>query len=785
MRGLVQGVGFRPAVWRLARSLGLDGWVANNGDGVSIYAYGEAAAIEQFVRLLPGIAPRLARVDRVTRTTAPSPTARLAGFRIEASTTSPVRTGVGPDAATCPECRAESLDGSARRNGYPFTNCTHCGPRFSITAAVPYDRERTTMAPFAMCAECRREFEDPQDRRFHAQPIACPACGPRVALEHGSRRPPAPLDATMDPIDAACSYIQRGWVVAVKGIGGFQLACDARNEESVRRLRAGKRRERKPFALLARDLEMIGRYCSPSPEEVALLDSAAGPIVIMAAGGPDTLAASVAPGVDTLGFMLASTPLHHLLMRRMDGPIVLTSGNLSDEPQAIANDEAKRRLDGVADAFLVHDREIVQRVDDSVARMMASRPCVLRRARGYAPASIPLPAGFERSPRILAFGGELKNTFCMLRDGQALLSHHIGDLEDAACYADYQRALERYHALFDFQAEVLAADRHPEYLSSKLARERAAREGLELLESQHHHAHLAACMADNGVPLDTPPIIGAALDGLGYGDDGLIWGGEFGRVDYRSFERRATFRPAAMLGGTRAIHEPWRSTYAHLVSSIGWERLIADHRALEICRLFEAKDRATLDAMMGRGLNSPLASSCGRLFDAVAAAVGICRERALYEGQAAIELEAAVDRCALLSQDPGSEYPFDTTRPASGGVLFIEPKPMWEALLEDLDASVAVGVIAARFHRGLARIVSRVIESLRGPESDASARTVALSGGVFQNKLLLELVRQQLLARGFVVLTHGAVPPNDGGLALGQAVIAAARAMRSPGSKEA
>ena len=783
VRGLVQGVGFRPAVWRLARSLGLDGWVANDGGGVSIYLSGEPEEIERFVAMLPGVATRLARVDRVTRTVACG-TPGLAGFHIAASTSSPVRTGIVPDATPCADCRAEALDPLARRGGYAFTNCTRCGPRFSITTAVPYDRERTTMAPFVMCAACRAEFEAPEDRRFHAQPIACPDCGPRVALECGSR--PLPRgDAPDDPIVAARMHIQRGLIVAVKGIGGFQLACDALNEESVRRLRDGKRRERKPFALMGANLEVIRRYCTPGTQEIALLESAAGPIVILRATGPLRVADSVAPGVDSLGFMLPSTPLHHLLLRGVDSPIVLTSGNLSDEPQAIANDEAKRRLDGIADAFLVHDREIVQRVDDSVARVLAGRPCVLRRSRGFAPAPLPLPAGFEGSRRVLAFGGELKNTFCLVRDGEALLSHHIGDLEEAATRADYRRALERYLALFGFRAELLAADAHPEYLSSKLAREIAPREGLELHEVQHHHAHLASCMAENGVPLDAPPIIGVALDGLGYGEDGVLWGGELGLVDYLGFERRATFMPVAMPGGAAAIHEPWRNTYAHLASALGWTNVRESHATLELCRFLESKELATLDAMIERGINSPTASSCGRLFDAVAAAIGICRERAFHEGQGAIELEASVDGDALLSQAPVSAYPFEVSTGDGHAIPRIDPAPMWRVLLDDLRAGTPRGVMAARFHRGLAEVLVRVVASLGRSDSARSApATVALSGGVFQNKILVELVRNRLVDAGFTVFTHGAVPPNDGGLSLGQAVIAVARDIRAQSGKD-
>ena len=781
VRGLVQGVGFRPTVWRLARQRGLRGSVANDGQGVNIHVCGSAASITDFVQNLLSQAPPLARIEHVERQrTASMPPDTE--FRIVPSRATAVHTGIVPDAATCRDCRREIAAPGARRHRYPFTNCTHCGPRLSIIEAIPYDRGATTMRSFRLCPACDAEYHDPADRRFHAQPIACPACGPRAWLE----RIDGGVDAVAgrDDLEVARALLLRGGIVAIKGLGGFQLACDATNDRAVARLRRGKRRERKPFALMASDLGIVRRYCAVTPQEEALLHSPAAPIVIMpmAARG-DRVAADVAPGIGTLGVMLPNTPLHHLILGGMDRSIVLTSGNLSDEPQCVANGEALARLGGIADYVLLHDRDIAWRIDDSVVRVMAGAPRILRRARGHAPAPLPLPAGFALAPPVLAMGGELKNTFCLLREGQAILSHHMGDLENALTLADYTRSIERYCALFDHAPGVIAVDRHPEYISTKLGRERAARAGLALVEVQHHHAHVAACMAENGVPLDSGPVLGIALDGLGFGLDGTLWGGEFLLADYRSFQRLATFKPVAMPGGARAIHEPWRNTYAHLASGMGWARFAENHAGTGLHDFLAAKPRALLDGMISRHVNSPLASSCGRLFDAVAAAAGLCREQAQYEGQAAVELEALVDADALRDEGDRLAYEFAIARHPPGDLPCIEPLPMWEALLADIGRGEPVPVIAARFHKGLAIALARMIGVLRAEAGAAGVATIALSGGVFQNKVLLEQVTERLERLEVRVLSHRQVPANDGGLALGQAAIAAAGALAGrPGS---
>ncbi len=773
VRGLVQGVGFRPTVWRLARHHGLRGSVANDGGGVDIHVCGTAGAIGAFVDGLRSEAPPLSRIEQVERTPA-ALLPRDAPFVILSSRASEVQTGIVPDAATCRDCLREIFDPRERRYRYPFANCTHCGPRLSMIEAIPYDRANTTMRSFDLCAACAAEYRDPSDRRFHAQPVACAACGPRAWLMRavGGEQDEATLDAR-DDVEAAAVLLSRGSIVAVKGLGGFQLACDATDERAVARLRALKRRASKPLALMARDLDVIREHCAVPGEAAVVLTSAAAPVVILDALPGNGVARDVAPGLSTLGFMLPNTPLHHLLLHTLGRPIVLTSGNLSDEPQCIANDEAVSRLGGIADYFLLHDRDIARRVDDSVVRMVRGAPLVLRRARGLAPAPLAMPPGFEPCPPVLALGGELKNTFCLLRGGQAILSHHMGDLENAPTFADYTRSLGQYRSLVEHTPRVIAVDRHPEYLSSKLGRQMARDGDVQLTEVQHHHAHIAACMVEQGVPLGAAPAIGIALDGLGFGDDATLWGGEFLLADYRSFRRLATFKPVAMPGGAQAIREPWRNTYAHLLAAMGWEAFAAAYGGTDLHRFLLTKPRDLLDGMIARAVNSPLASSCGRLFDAVAAAAGVCRERAQDQGQAAAEFEALVDPCARHGD--AQAYPFAIARCEPAGLPCLEPRPMWRALLDDVIAGTTLPVIAARFHKGLAVAITRMVDRVRRCDAGAAGSdVVVLSGGVFQNRILTEQLTARLEDLGLRVLTHRAIPANDGGLALGQAAIAAA-----------
>ncbi|NER29991.1 MAG: carbamoyltransferase HypF [Symploca sp. SIO1C4] len=825
IRGTVQGVGFRPTVYRLAKACGLKGEVYNDAQGVLIRAVGSAESLNKFVERLQQEAPPLARIESITRSSY-TDDRTFDDFLIVESVSGVVSTEIAPDAATCPQCVEDIFNPLRRWYRYPFTNCTHCGPRLSIIRAIPYDRDNTSMAAFGMCSNCASEYSEVENRRFHAQPIACYQCGPQAWLERADGKPiTASMFSMLDDVDAVCTLLQKGEIVAIKGLGGFHLACDATNEAAVQKLRQRKHRYQKPFALMARDMAVIEQYCNPNSKERELLVSSAAPIVLMSVMGEGEtrrrgeretrrggdgemgrlfnrqsiidrgkwlpIAPSVAPGQNTLGFMLPYTPLHHLMLRRMNRPIVLTSGNPSEQPQCIDNQEARIKLGKIADYLLLHNRDIVNRVDDSVVRVVTSaegvteqksssnstsyRTQILRRARGYAPAPITLPAGFEAKSEILAMGSELKNTFCLLRDGQAILSQHLGDLENAAVFNAYRDSLNLYLSLFEHQPKVIAVDKHPEYLSTKLGQEIAETLPVtSLYHVQHHHAHIAACMAENGIPLNSPPVLGIALDGLGYGEDGTLWGGEFLLADYRGFKRLATFKPVAMIGGEQAIYQPWRNTYAQLLSAFDWDDLQQHYGDLELLAFLDNKPRKLLNQLIEKGINSPLASSCGRLFDAVAAAIGICREECSYEGQAAIEMEAIVDFSNFNDIEEQLIYPFTINRRGENlnSLLYIETRPMWQALLDDLKQNVPKSLIAAKFHYGLASAIATMVNHL---SQYNVSNQVVLTGGVFQNRILLEQVMRCLEEKGITVLTHSLVPPNDGGLSLGQAVIAASK----------
>jgi hydrogenase maturation protein HypF len=765
VRGRVQGVGFRPTVWRFARDLELAGEVLNDAEGVLIRVAGAASTIACLINRLRHEPPPLARIDRIE--SRPMVSALVPGFRIVDSMAGSARTEVAPDAALCRTCAQEIADPAQRRHRYAFANCTHCGPRLSIVRQIPYDRAATTMAAFPLCDDCRCEYQDPADRRFHAEAIACHACGPRPRLvrldPHG-----APLEQhALDDMDAACTLLQNGCILAVKGLGGYQLACDATNATAVARLRAGKQRETKPFALMARDLDIVRRYCRLRSDEARQLAGPESPIVLLRAT-EGHLPDAVAPGLTTLGFMLPTTPLHQLLLGSMDRPVVMTSGNTTDEPQIIDDGEAMARFPGIADFVLLHDRPIAVRLDDSIVRVMDGAPRVLRRGRGFAPAALALPPGFATAPDLLAAGAELKCTFCLLKDGQAVLSQHIGDLEDARTLDDYRRNLDYYASLYDHVPTALAVDSHPDCLSSKLARARALEGGLPLIEVQHHHAHVAACLAENLWPLDARPVLGIALDGLGWGDDGTIWGGEFLLADYRDATRLGTFKPVPMPGGAAAIREPWRNLYGQLTA------LPSDVSDLEPHRFFAGKPCAMLDRMIRQRLNAPMASSCGRLFDAVAAAVGICRDRQGHEGEAASRLEALACERTMQYENDADSYPFAIAPLPRTTTLCLDPQAMWRALLHDLTRGTPRPVMAARFHKGLAIAVVSLSARLA---QDHRFDVVALSGGCWQNAVLFEESARRLRDAGFMVLAHTIVPTNDGGLALGQAVIAAARLM--------
>ncbi len=810
-RGVVQGVGFRPAIWHLARRYGLTGEVWNDGEGVMIHAFGSANSLAAFIEQIPRELPPLARLDALEcadLAEAELIEADLTEFRIVASRQDGIDTPIAADAATCPDCLADISNPANRRYRYPFTNCTHCGPRLSIVRAVPYDRANTSMIDFPMCPDCLREYHDPADRRFHAQANCCPVCGPRLQLVDAvrwmrsayppygnstslasiaeSREPPevgsrntltfdssdvgrisASASTNADPIQQTATLIRQGRIVAIKGLGGFHLACDATNAAAVDTLRQRKRRYAKPFALMARDLTMLRRFTDVNATEIQALQDKTAPIVLLRAAG-ETLPTGIAPGDDKLGFMLPYTPLHTLLMQALDEPIVLTSGNISDEPQCIANDDALQKLAGIADFFLLHDRGIVQRLDDSVLRVMAGMPCLLRRARGHAPLSILLPPGFAKAPPLLAMGGELKNTFCLLKSGQAILSPHMGDLEHSRVQQDYRQQLALYRHLFDCQPRAIAVDLHDNYLSTQLGREWAEQQQLPLLGVQHHHAHVAACMAEHGLGADHPPLLGVAMDGLGLGDDGQLWGGEFLKVDYRQSSRLAAFDAIPLLGGAQAMRQPWRNSYAQLKRYFDWPKLTQDYAELEIIRYLNRQPLQVLDTMLAKRLNSPASSSCGRCFDAFSAALGLCRDGVAYEGQAAIALEMLAG--PVFEQQRRHAYPYD--KQTNGPLPRLSWQNLWRQLLNDLQHGVAHADIAARIHHGLARAIADTALALAG---QIGSDTIALGGGVFQNRLLLEEVCRLLETSGKRVLAAALVPSNDGGLALGQAVVAAAR----------
>ncbi|HEV2092273.1 MAG TPA: carbamoyltransferase HypF [Rubrobacter sp.] len=755
VRGVVQGVGFRPFVYALARRHGLTGLVRNDAEGVRIEVEGAPSELERFLRGIEGEAPPLAVVESVEW----RPLAALGerGFRIEESREGPRRRAfVSPDVATCEDCLAETLDPENRRYRYPFTNCTNCGPRFTITRAVPYDRATTTMSAFGMCADCQEEYDDPTDRRFHAQPNACQACGPRVSLldrfGHELR-----VKKPGDPISRAAQVLRGRAVVAIKGIGGYHLACDPFDAAAVRTLRGRKVRQDKPFALMARDLAQVEELCHVTPEEAELLASAARPIVLLERREEVGVAAEVAPRQKTLGVMLAYTPLHHLLLRDAGIPLVMTSGNNSDEPIAYRDGEACEQLCDIADYFLVHDRPIHSRCDDSVFRIVAGGSYPLRRSRGYAPAPLRLAGGFAR--HTLACGGELKNTFCLAKDRHAFPSQHVGDMENYETLRSFREGVEHYGRLFDVRPEVVAYDLHPEYLSTKYARE-LEEDGLPAVGIQHHHAHVASCLADNERPA-AERVIGVALDGTGYGTDGAVWGGEFFEGSLEGgFVRRAHLEYAPLPGGSAAIRQPWRMALAQLITLYGEEETLK--LPLGVVREAGERNVRLVARLVERGLNTPPTSSAGRLFDAAAALVGVPGSgRATYEGQAAIELE-------LASCGPASRgYPF-RLRPEGDGWV-VETRGVITGVVEDLLSGREGGEISSRFHRTMAEVVVAGCGRIR---ESGGTNAVALSGGTFQSMLLTRQVLERLGAEGFAVYRHRRVPTNDGGLALGQAVLA-------------
>ncbi|QJT06023.1 carbamoyltransferase HypF [Streptomyces asoensis] len=766
VRGVVQGVGFRPYLYGLATELALAGHVTNTPEGVVAEVEGTASAVARFCDRIAAQAPPLARVESVHHREMP-PLGGTAFTILTSRTGGPARTLVSPDCATCADCLAELADPADRRYRHPFVNCTHCGPRFTIVTGVPYDRAHTTMAGFAMCPDCAREYADPADRRFHAQPVACPACGPRLRL----LVPPSDDLTGTDPVTEARALLSGGAIVAVKGLGGYHLACDATNEEAVGRLRRRKARGDKPFAVMARSTADVEHLVRLGPEERDLIEDGVRPVVLLrrrpdpvyGAGAPQP-AEAVAPGSPDLGVMLPYTPLHQLLLGLPgdpDGPrlLVMTSGNMSGEPIVTDDAEALERLAPLADAWLTHDRPIHVPCDDSVVRVCDGEPLVIRRSRGYAPLPVALPLPVRPA---LAVGGDLKNAFCLGAGRRAWLSAHIGDMDDLGTQRAFEGAVAQLESITGVRPGILVADRHPGYRSARWAERHAATR--PVVRVQHHHAHVAAAMAEHGLD-GTRPVIGVAFDGTGHGDDGAVWGGEFLLADYDGFSRFGHLAYVPLPGGDAAVRRPYRMALAHLRAA-GIDR--SDDLACTVaCPPDELR---LLERQLERGLHCVPTSSMGRLFDAVSSLAGVCH-RAGYEAQAAVELEGAAlgapsgDHCA---------YAFDLHAPGSaceeGDAVRADPAPVLAAIVADLRAGVESALVAARFHRAVTGLVHRICVRARERHG---LDTVALTGGVFANTLLSSSCAATLREDGFTVLRHRLVPPGDGGLALGQLMVAA------------
>ncbi len=746
VRGVVQGVGFRPFIYQLATRHDLRGWVCNTSEDVRIEVEGEARGIERFLRGLREHAPPLSHIEDIAvRLGTPE---NYEKFEIRHSIAEEGKYQlVSPDIATCPDCLREIFDPKDRRYRYPFTNCTNCGPRFTIIDDIPYDRPKTTMKIFRMCPECQREYDDPLDRRFHAQPNACPVCGPQLELVDAEGN-----KITCDDVIAKTSgLLKEGKIIAVKGLGGFLLAGNATSQTAVNRLRQRKNRPAKPLAIMVASLEEVRRHCEVNDEEEKLLISPGSPIVLMKWKAKSTVTRVVAPGLDYLGVMLPYTPLHHLLLRETGLPLVMTSGNISEEPIAKDNDEALRRLGGITDYFLMHNRDIYARYDDSVMIVERDAPQFVRRARGYAP--YPIHLNYQ-SKQILGCGAEEKNTFCLTRDNFAFVSQHIGDMENLETLEHFINAIALYQRIFRIGPEIIAHDMHPEYLPTKYAKERAARDRIKLVPVQHHHAHIASCMADNGLE---GPVIGVSFDGTGYGTDGHIWGSEFMVADYSQFTRMAYIENLPLPGGALAIKKPYRTAIGYLLS-LG----INLDRHLPFLKNIDPGEIDIIKSLIENSINAPLTSSMGRLFDAVSALMGV-RGVIEYEAQAAIDLEILAGEAVNES----ARYPFSLSKREDTSIIKVHD--LFAAILNDLHNRTPRARIAARFHNTVAQMISEMCQKI-SPKTGITG--VALSGGVFPNRLLLRNTVSLLESAGLEVYTHRQVPCNDGGISLGQVVIA-------------
>jgi hydrogenase maturation protein HypF len=756
--GVVQGVGFRPYIYRLAVEENLTGKISNGTSGVVLEVEGIASKVEHFLKRMPAELPPLARITSLE--TSEMEVSGDSSFLIVASDPSGhVNTQIPADAATCPDCLRELLDPKDRRYRYPFTNCTNCGPRFTITRKIPYDRPQTSMARFPMCPACEAEYHDPLNRRFHAQPNACSECGPKVWLTDPQGR----QRDVVDPVTEAVQQLAQGFILAIKGIGGFHLAVDATNEEAIKRLRDRKHRYGKPLAVMMRDLDTVCSFCRINEEETKLLICPEHPIVLLRRRSDnDSIAPSVAPHLPRLGVFLPYAPLQHLLFA--DGrlkALVMTSANLSEEPIAIDNDEALSRLKNIADTFLFHNRDILQRCDDSVMAIVGNAPQIIRRARGFVPLPLELPL---ETPPLLAVGGHLKNVFTLASGRFAYQSQHLGDLETLTGLEFFQEALTHLKHVFEVEPQYLVHDLHPGYLSTQWAQQQT----LPLLSVQHHHAHIASCIAEHRLE---GPVIGLSLDGTGYGTDGYVWGGEVLIATLSDFERFAHLKYVTMPGSTAAIRQPWRMAFGHLHSSLG-SAAVNSPAALALLKV-TAKDARILDQMIQRRINSPLTSSCGRLFDAVAALILGLREVS-YEAQAAVELEGIVPELEDISLNDGYTmqicpgiWNHEQHKPAE-----IDPSPLWEELLGDLSQGVDAATMSLKFHVAITAAYAHCVSAAR---IATGIQQVALSGGAFHNRLLTKLLRQRLQEDGFTVNLQSKVSPGDGGLSYGQAAVAAAR----------
>jgi hydrogenase maturation protein HypF len=765
VRGVVQGVGFRPFIYQQAQANGLKGWVRNTSGDVTIAVEGDSGSLERFLAALHNNPPPQSHIESIQIT--PEIPGYYLDFEILDSQVEPEEYQlVSPDLATCRACQKEIFSPADRRYHYPFTNCTNCGPRFTIIEDIPYDRPRTTMSHFRMCPACQKEYDDPLDRRFHAQPNACPDCGPRLELRDAAGR----IISTDNVITQSARLIRWGNILAIKGLGGFLLACDATNDKAVKRLRDRKQRAAKPFAVMLKGLEAAERYCLLNDLEANTLSSAAAPIVLLRkAGGtnerfPDSkISELVAPGLKYLGVMLPYTPLHHLLMNETNLPLVMTSGNLSEEPIAKDNDEALSRLGKIADYFVLHNRGIYSRYDDSVVTVEQDKVCMVRRARGFAP--YPVHLSFKAKP-VLACGAELKNTFCLTRDNHAFVSQHIGDMENPETLDHFGNTIEQYQRLFRIRPEIIACDLHPDYLPTKWAGDEAKKNRLPRVLVQHHHAHIVSCLAENEVE---GPVIGVAFDGTGLGTDGRIWGSEFMIADYHRFQRLAHLQYLPLPGGSFAIQKPYRTAIGYLYSVLGNDAINQELPCVKGANELEVD---LIKRQIDQGINTPWTSSSGRLFDAVSSLLGVC-QKVEYEGQAAIELEAVADEVKV-----GETYSYEIE--AEEGVKIIKIGKILTTILSDLKQGVPAGIISARFHNTLAGIIVEVSLQL-GRET--GLKQVALSGGVFQNRRLVSRVIQGLKGQGLIPLTHSQLPCNDGCISLGQAVIASQSDVEKVGGK--